>query len=217
MASQPGQHDGEGIHTHGRTIGWWAPFYDALGWLGSLGRLPGMRRETLRLAGLQPGESVLDVGCGTGALTRMAARAVAPNGDVVGIDPSPQMIATARRNGRNVPRLQFQLAPIEQLPLESRTFDVVLSSLMLHHLPGDLKKSGLAEVRRVLKPGGRLVIVDMLRAHGFLGHVAGPQLPGDYPGELTKLLVDAGFEAVERVETRYGQFLFIRAVKPATA
>jgi ubiquinone/menaquinone biosynthesis C-methylase UbiE len=212
MAPHPphGQRHSDG--TGGHTIGWWAPFYDAMGWLMSFGRLSGMRQETLRVAGLQPGESVLDVGCGTGVLTRLAARKVAPSGHAVGIDASPQMIATAQRKAGNVSRLEFHVAAIEQLPLETGTFDVVLSSLMLHHLPDDLKKSGLSEVRRVLKPGGRLVVVDLTRAHRFLGHVAGHQLPEDYPDRLRRLLADSGFDPVEPVETKYGQLLFIRAL-----
>lgn len=71
MAASPNNGHGHRAAMHGRTIGWWAPFYDALGWLGTFGRLPRMRREALRVAALQPGESILDVGCGTGALTRV--------------------------------------------------------------------------------------------------------------------------------------------------
>jgi ubiquinone/menaquinone biosynthesis C-methylase UbiE len=178
----------------------------------SFGRLPGIRRETLRVAELQPGESVLDVGCGTGALTRLAAGAVAPGGHAVGIDASPQMIATARKKAENVPGLEFQVAPVEQLPLEAGAFDVVVSSLMLHHLPDELKRQGLAEVRRVLKPRGRLVVVDLVKTGGLLGHVSGHQLPEDYAGQLRTLLADSGFDSVEQADTKYGQLLFIRAL-----
>jgi ubiquinone/menaquinone biosynthesis C-methylase UbiE len=212
MAPSPSNGQEESVATHGRTIGWWAPFYDVLGWLGSFGRLPGIRRETLRVAGLRPGDAILDVGCGTGTLTRLAANEVAPGGHAVGIDASRQMIATARKKARSVPTLDFREAPIERLPFEPGAFHVVLSSLMLHHLPDDLKRQGMAEVRRVLKPGGRLVVVDLMKAGGLLGHVAGHQLPEDYPDQLRRLLADSGFDPVERVDTQYGRLLFIRAL-----
>lgn len=124
------------------------------------------------------------------------------------------MIATARRKARGAPALDFQVAPIERLPFEPGTFDVVLSSLMLHHLPDELKSQGLAEVRRVLKPGGRFVVVDLLKAGRLLGHVAGHHLPADYADQLQRLLASSGFDPVERVATKYGQLLFIRALAP---
>ena len=80
--------------TRGITIDWLAPVYDQMCWLMSLGM--GMRRRTLGVAELKRGERVLDVGCGTGVLTRLAADAVGPEGVAVGIDPGPAMIGVAR-------------------------------------------------------------------------------------------------------------------------
>ena len=141
---------------------WQAPFYDAGCALIGLGRR--FRQETLRHAALKPGEWVLDVGCGTGVLTRLAAEAVRPNGEVIGIDPAPRMIAVARRNAaRAGDRAEFRLGVIERLPFDDGCFDMAFSSLMLHHLPPELKREGLREVYRVLRPGGRLVVVDLDR------------------------------------------------------
>lgn len=215
MATQTNGHR-HGPSTTGRTIGWWAPFYDVLSWFMSFGRLTGIRRETLGVAELKPGESLLDVGCGTGSLTLRAAKEVAPRGRAAGIDASPQMVATARRKARRAPGIEFRVAPIEQLPFEAAEFDVVLSSLMFHHLPDDVKKLGLDEVRRVLKPGGRLIVVDLGKAKGLLGHVGGHQLPVDYAERLQSLATAAGFNPVELVRTKYSDLLFMRAVAPGT-
>ncbi|MDX1251529.1 MAG: methyltransferase domain-containing protein [Gammaproteobacteria bacterium] len=84
-------------HTHGAVMRWQAPFYDLGCALVGLGRR--FREETLRRAALEPGERVLDVGCGTGVLTRLAAEAVGEAGEVIGIDPALRMIAAARRLG----------------------------------------------------------------------------------------------------------------------
>src|SRR3990172_8345601 len=147
------------------SLNWLAPIYDW--WCLKIGLGPGFREETLHYAGLKSGERVLDVGCGTGVLTRMAAKAV---GSAVGIDPAPKMIDIARKNviieNSNA---EFRLAVIENFPFEDNSFDCVLSSFMIHHLPPDLKLKGLAEVHRVLKPGGRFLAVDISRPSTLLG------------------------------------------------
>jgi ubiquinone/menaquinone biosynthesis C-methylase UbiE len=149
--------------TAGRTIRW-ADHYDLVVKLLTLGRESKLRSETIQYAAITGGEVVLDVGCGTGTLTLLAKTAAGNNGKVYGIDAAPEMIAVARQKavqqGQDV---DFQTGVIEALPFSDQTFDVVLSSMMYHHLPPDLKKWGVAEIYRVLKPGGRLVVVDMKR------------------------------------------------------
>jgi ubiquinone/menaquinone biosynthesis C-methylase UbiE len=150
--------------TRGVTLNWMASFYDRLCTEVGLGE--DFRRETLRYAALQPGERVLDVGCGTGVLTRLAADVVGPAGWVVGIDPAPLMLVRACDNAALTGKwLEFRLAAMEQLPFADRTFDLVLASFVLHHLPPDVKRAGLHEVYRVLKPGGRLLVVDVDWSH----------------------------------------------------
>lgn len=149
--------------TQGRTISW-ASHYDLLVKLLSFGRENALRSRTIRQAAISRGEVVLDVGCGTGTLTLLARTQTGAAGKVHGIDASPEMIAVARQKSvQQKSDVDFQVGVIEALPFPDGTFDVVLSSLMFHHLPPDLKQRGLAEIYRVLKPGGRLIVVDMAR------------------------------------------------------
>src|SRR5512143_3573697 len=145
----------------------WARWYDLAAFLVTFGRERRMRRESVQRAGVAPGQSVLDVGCGTGSLTLAAKAAAGPSGDVHGIDPAPEMIEVSRKKAaRKHADIDFRVGVIEELPFPDATFDVVLSSLMLHHLPDDLKRRGLAEVARVLKHGGRFFAVDMAPGSG---------------------------------------------------
>jgi ubiquinone/menaquinone biosynthesis C-methylase UbiE len=149
--------------TEGRLIRW-ASFYDGLVNIMTLGHIRQLRIMTVDKAVLKPGEKVLDVGCGTGGVTIPAKLRVGKTGKVAGIDPAPEMIAVARRKAeRAMLEIDFRVGLIESLPYPDATFDSVTSSLMMHHLPHDLQVRGLAEIYRVLKPGGRLLIADMTR------------------------------------------------------
>jgi SAM-dependent methyltransferase len=203
--------------TRGAVMSGSAPFYDLGCRLVGLG--PRFRRWTLNHAALRAGERVLDVGCGTGVLTRLAAEAV---GEAIGIDPGPAMIAVARRQS-SASRARFQLAAIEQLPFEDRHFDVVLSSLMLHHLPPELKTQGLAEVYRVLRPGGRLVVVDLDRPANPLGWLlfwpwlGVPMIADNLRGRIPEYLRAAGFAPVEARGHWLGVLTLWVAHKPGAA
>jgi ubiquinone/menaquinone biosynthesis C-methylase UbiE len=132
-----------------------------------------LRELTVLQALIKPGDSVLDVGCGPGSVTIPAKIRAGANGQASGIDPSPEMIAVARRKAASKGlAIDFRVGVIEALPYPDSSFDVVTSSLMIHHLPGDLKKKGLDEIYRVLKPGGRLLIADFMRQNpSLLSHL----------------------------------------------
>ena len=175
---------------------------------------------TANLACIQPGEKVLDVGCGTGTLAIEVARRVGRMGEVAGVDPGTEQIARARSKGarRNLP-IDFQIGVIENLPFPDQTFDVVLSSLMMHHLPDSLKHQGLAEIARVLKPGGRLVIADFKRKKDRQGQATRFHAGGSSMQGLAVMVSDAGFEHTEIEEMRPSRFSafpgagFVRAYK----
>jgi ubiquinone/menaquinone biosynthesis C-methylase UbiE len=199
MLSHLHQHSDEMTAPQTQGFVWnWARRYDLLLGVVTLGREQAFRRRIVNLAQVQAGERVLDVGCGTGTLAMVARRRVGASGSVCGIDPSPQMIARARQKAahRNL-EVDFQVGVIEQLPFPDRSFDVVLSTFMMHHLPDELKRRGLKEIARVLKPGGRLLVVDMNGAVGpWKSNIR------DQPS----LLQEAGFASVESGRARLSVF-----------
>jgi len=138
-----------------------ARHYDLLAWLLTLGRERALRERLVDLARLQPGETVLDVGCGTGSLAVTAKRRVGAAGVVRGIDASPEMIEHARtKAARAGIDVSFDLGRAEALPCPDGSVDVVLSTLMMHHLPRAVREAFAAEIHRVLKPSGRVLVVD---------------------------------------------------------
>ena len=135
--------------------------YDLLLWFLSRGKEDEMREKALSLAHLSSGEAVLDIGCGTGTLAIGAKRRVGEHGVVCGVDASPQMLARAARKARKAGvDVDFRNVAVEALPFPDSQFDVVLSTLMLHHLPGNLREECAREIRRVLKSDGRVLIID---------------------------------------------------------
>ena len=218
MAHHFHSHSVEGpAQTQGRLIRW-APYYDLAVNITTLGQAPRLRKITVDQALIHPGDSVLDVGCGTGGVT-LPAKIRAKQGNVYGIDPSPEMIAVARKKAAHKGlEIDFRVGVIEALPFPDSSLDVVTSSLMMHHLPEDLKVRGLAEIYRVLKPGGRLLIADFLRPTGsFLNHlfIAFTRHHGLRKGieDLQSLLNNAGFENVSLLDKKVLVIGFLRVVK----
>jgi ubiquinone/menaquinone biosynthesis C-methylase UbiE len=193
----------------------WARYYDLVSTVVSLGRDKAIRRKLLALAAPKSGEKLLDVGCGTGTFA-IAAKARVPDLDVHGIDASPEMIEVAGEKAHKAAKeIDLRVALIEDLPFPNASFDIVTSSLMLHHLPDDLKRRGIAEIRRVLKPGGRFLALDIAaEGHSPIGHllaIVGIGHGESMEAKLVPMLREADFSQAERVPTRFKSMAFIRA------
>lgn len=162
-----------------------------------------------RHAALRPGETVLDLGSGAGNDCFVARHEVGPTGRVLGVDFTPEMIARARANAEKLGygNIEFRFGEIEHLPVESETIDCVISNCVLNLVPDKVR--AFAEIARVLKPGGRLCVSDIVatgplpeavrEAAGlYVGCVAGAIPSADY----LRLLEEAGLEAVRIAEAR---------------
>ena len=175
-------------------------YYDLMVGVLTLGRERAFRERLLELARVQPGEAVLDVGCGTGTLAIAAKRRAGASAEVRGIDASPEMIARARRKAaRTGLDVGFDVAIAESLPFPERRFDVVLSTMMLHHLPREARDRFAREVRRVLEPSGRILAVDFAtprgERHGVVSHLhRHRQLSQE---KIAELLENAGLTVAE--------------------
>jgi SAM-dependent methyltransferase len=113
-------------------------------------------------AGLRAGEVVLDLGCGAGIDTLLAARVVDPGGRAIGLDMTPEMIARARRNAEaaGLANVEVREGMIEEIPLPDESVDVVISNGVLNL--STRKSRAVAEAMRVLRPGGRIAIADLV-------------------------------------------------------
>ncbi len=191
-------------NTRGHTLG--APHaYDAFVNLFFLGRRRSSFQALMDAAGVQPGQRVLDVGCGTGYFARLLAQRVGSNGLVVGVDASPEMIGYASQQARHVNNCQFQLGTAEALSLPSERFDVVVSSLFMHHLPADLQVAALGEMWRVLRPGGTLLIAEAHVAPGLgwqlLARLHGYDRMAHSVPDLERMIADAQFVGLLSAES----------------
>jgi len=122
------------------------------------GRRGRVYRRVVTLSGVRPGDSVLDIGCSGGYLARKLAAAAGPDGRVTGVDPSEPAIGFARRRATSA--MTYTVGTAQELPLADASFDVVTCTLALHHVPARRRGDALAEMYRVTRPGGRLLLAD---------------------------------------------------------
>ena len=156
---------------------------------------------------IRPGETVLDLGSGGGIDCFLAARETGPTGHVIGVDMTPAMIERARTNASKhaYANVEFRLGEIERLPVADASVDVIISNCVVNLSPH--KPQVFREALRVLKPGGRMMVSDLVLLHPltpelqrsvdlYVGCVAGAALKQDY----LELMRQAGFGAVEIVK-----------------
>lgn len=148
------------LETEGHTISW-AWFYDILVKAIFLGKEQQFREGVVDMAKIQPHEKVLEVGCGTGTFAIIAKQRSDSSVEIHATDAAPEMIQKAIQEAAKAKvDVDFQTGLAERIEFPDNSFDVVMNSFMVHHLPGELKSRAFAEIYRVLKPGGRIQIVD---------------------------------------------------------
>jgi arsenite methyltransferase len=158
----------------------------------------------LAIASLQPGQTVLDLGSGAGFDSFLAARAVGPSGKVIGVDMTHEMLAKARENAKKhrFSNVEFRLGEIEALPVADQSVDVIISNCVINLSPE--KARVFTEAYRVLKPGGRLAVADIVATAtlpeeirgdwaAYTGCVAGASQISD----LEEMLRATGFEQIK--------------------
>jgi arsenite methyltransferase len=164
----------------------------------------------IAIAGLQPGEVVLDLGAGGGIDCFLAAARVGPEGRVIGLDMTPDMIRLARRNARKIgaANVEFRFGEMEDIPLPDESVDVIISNCVINLSPD--KDAVFREAYRLLRPGGRMSVSDIVvsgrlpqsvreRLDAWAGCLAGALEESDYVSRIR----GAGFADVEVVSQEY--------------
>ncbi|MBS1173819.1 MAG: arsM [Proteobacteria bacterium] len=172
------------------------------------------------IAALEPGEVVVDLGAGAGFDCFLAAHEVGPSGHVIGVDMTPDMLSKARANAQKglFENVEFRLGEIEHLPIADATADVIISNCVINLSPD--KPQVFRDAFRVLKPGGRLAISDVVATADLpeemrndAGLIAGCMGNASLIGELEEMLREAGFEQV-RIEPKDESKEFIKDWAP---
>jgi demethylmenaquinone methyltransferase/2-methoxy-6-polyprenyl-1,4-benzoquinol methylase len=136
-----------------------APVYDRMNTIMTAGLDGRWRRAAVRAARLAPGDSVLDVACGTGKLTAALALVVGPLGKAVGVDLAPVMLEEARRSWGDMVQVEFRLGNALALPVEDSSFEAATIAFGLRNLASF--EDGFREMARVVRPGGRVVCLEL--------------------------------------------------------
>jgi ubiquinone/menaquinone biosynthesis C-methylase UbiE len=172
--------------------------YDSYMSEATFGQEEALRETTVNLAQVKPGDCVLEVGCGTGTLTLAAKRQAGPSGKVFGIDVIPGMIELSQRKAEQAhEEVTFQLGSIDDIPFSESQFDVVLCSFMIFHMSEKTRRKGISEIHRVLKPMGRLLILDIDSIPQPPAQESSDSIPQHNLRELLPLMEISGFSKVE--------------------
>lgn len=196
------------------------PLYDPLVKLLGADRA---RKKLFDQAAVQPQHRILDIGCGTGTFA-VAIKGWLPNAHVVGLDPDPKALARGRRKANRAGlSIRFDQGFANALPYPDVSFDRVFSSLMFHHLPHEAKLATMREVRRVLKPGGSLHLLDFEQegshSHNPLARWlhSSKRLQDNRSEQILTWMREAGFaepEVVDSDQPIFGRIVYIVARAP---
>ena len=174
----------------------------------TFGRERTLRETTVSLAQVKPGDCVLEAGCGTGTLTLAAKQQAGPSGKAFGIDIIPGMIELSQRKAAQAnEEVTFQLGSIDDIPFSANQFDVVMCSFMIFHMSEMVRRKGITEIYRVLKPRGRLLVLDLALPtqplpRAIARALFGGMLQHDLR-ELLPLMETSGFSDIEIAQARF--------------
>ncbi|KKR54786.1 MAG: Methyltransferase type 11 [Candidatus Curtissbacteria bacterium GW2011_GWA1_40_24] len=203
-------------HIKPLTLGFLTPFYD------SIIKIISFDKFYQKIANQIPSDKaayILDVGTGTANLA-IAIKRKSPKTKILGIDPDGKILEIAKGKIRKE-KLDIKLlkAFAQKLPFKKQSFDYVVSSFAIHHIPSHLKNQAFYEMHRVLRSGGTILIIDIGKPKNLLAKIAGtvfslvesvgPNLRGFIP----QALKEVGFGDVEEIESKFGLISFYRARK----
>jgi ubiquinone/menaquinone biosynthesis C-methylase UbiE len=176
--------------------------YEAYMSEATFGQERALRETTVNLAQVKSGDCILEAGCGTGTLTIAAKRQVGSSGKAFGIDVIPGMIELSQRKAAEAnEEVTFQLGNIDDIPFPGNLFDAVMCSFMIFHMSENTRRKGIAEIQRVLKPQGRLLILDLASPTqpppGENAQEPSGGVPQHDLRDLLPLMVASGFSDVE--------------------
>jgi ubiquinone/menaquinone biosynthesis C-methylase UbiE len=184
------------------------PSYDSYMKKVTFGRERALRDETVHLAQVKAGDCVLEIGCGTGTLTLAAKRKAGASGKAFGIDVIPGMIEASQRKAAQAnEEITFQSGSMDDIPFPANQFDVVMCSFMIFHMSENTRRKGIAEIHRVLKPQGRLLVLDMALPAQPLPRAIAKMLFGGMLEhelqELRPLMETSGFSNIEIAPAKF--------------
>ncbi|MHB1118966.1 MAG: class I SAM-dependent methyltransferase [Bellilinea sp.] len=200
---------------------WLTPLYDPT--LRYIMGEDGFKKRLIEQTNPQPGERILDLGCGTGTLTIMLQRRQ-PAAEVVGLDGDPRVLDIAQKKADRVgvASIRWDTGLADELPYPDESFDKVITSMMLHHLTLPEKLEAFHEVHRVLKPGGSFHIADFGKPHdrlmrfvaSYMSHLE--RTADNFKGRIPELMVETGFNQVEgtgHLRNFFGPLSFFRGLR----
>jgi ubiquinone/menaquinone biosynthesis C-methylase UbiE len=214
LENKSARQEARSLPTTGRVLVHAAYVYDIVQPFVTFGQETRLNRKVAEVLDPRDGERILDIGCGTGLLTIEIARRM-QTGEVIGVDASLPMIDVARRK-RAGGVCGFEPGLGEDLPFDDGRFDAVTSALFYHHVDLSVKRRCAAEMMRVLRQGGRILVADIDRPWNWFGRLYAyggwialrqPEIKENIDGWLAPILREAGFEDVESV---YGTLGCIR-------
>ncbi|MDO8301756.1 MAG: methyltransferase domain-containing protein [Sedimentisphaerales bacterium] len=201
------------VATRGRTLDYAAGAYDVLSPPMTFYQEQRLGKRAIELLHLKGDEKVIDIGCGTGSLTIEIAKKLTHDGMAVGIDAAAKMIRRARKKAVGLKQVQFDIAAAERLGYADESFDGAVSTFFFHHIDFELKAAAMNEMWRVLKKGGRAVIVDVDIPTTLFGKICAwsgyilfrqDQIKENIKGKFREAMAASKFSGYELISTHMG-------------